>query len=332
MNTRTRWLLTAGIAALVGFAGGRLAVVLLDLAGPSRTVAAVVSRDERIEHEDSDGLSYEYLSEARTEAGAAISLGHRQELVDRLMYGSPVLVGISRLTGDVVTVRSAHGLVRTTLDGAGLAGLGVEVVLLGAGLVLLRHGRRPAIGTGLAAGPVLLRSGRRRAIGTGLAAGLLVPALLLLDGPGIGSTQAVDDDRGLGIYTDPRFFPATVATGTQPVTVDEITLRATGPAREAAPAGAASWLGGFHVVVVPVEWTHTGPYERGFARIELIGPGAGIAELVPGCAGAPYGFDGTVDTATELPRPGLLCYVVPAGFRPQHLVVGVDPSAAIRLD
>jgi hypothetical protein len=52
-----------------------------------------------------------------------------------------------------------------------------------------------------------------------------------------------------------------------------------------------------------------------------------VAEIVR----APDGFDGDVEVTTELPQRGVMCYVVPPDFHPEHLIVGVDPSAAITL-
>jgi hypothetical protein len=302
-------------AALAGFGLASIVIWVVDAAGPTRAVPAVITRDDRVAHDDDNGLRYEYVDQARTDDGELVGLPSREQLSDSVTYGSPVRIEFSTITRNVVSVRSAEGLIRT---GTGTVGL----ILLGFSAAAL------IVGT-LAVGR--LDAPRSPAIAAGVA-GFALPILLLLDTPAIGSSQELTA-RGYQIYNDTGFFPKTIAPTGQRVTVGDMTVRVSGPVTTTPPPGAPSWLAGFHVVTVPVEWTHTGPYERGYQKIELIGPGSGIAEIVraPACGGAPGGFDGDVDVTTELPRRGVMCYVVPPDFRPEHLIVGVDPSAAITL-
>jgi hypothetical protein len=165
-RTRHRPLVVVIAAALAGFGLASIVIWVVDAAGPTRTVSAVITRDDQVEHDD-DGLRYEYVDQARTDDGELVGLPSLEQLWDSVSYGSPVRIEFSTITRNVVSVRSAEGLIRTGTGTVGLVLLGLYTVALVAGTLVVG-------------------------------------------------------------WLDARLWPAV-----------------------------PSWLAGFHVVTVPVEWTHT---------------------------------------------------------------------------
>ncbi len=302
--------------AVTGAAVVAVALVAADAVAPTTVVRAVVSENEPVRHSSRGGRDIRTnRNEARAEDGRALTLGES----GRLSYGDPVVLRLSRATGHVVGVRSAERSQDRRFNGG-------RVLLLVLGVGVLVSAATWARGMWRVAAPAPTVAVAAAAV---LAAGLVG-----LRGPEIDRTGPLPDRVGLQIYDDAASFPARKAATGDQVRVGNVTLTVTGLLTERPPAGAASWLGEFRVLVVPVRVTASGPGDPAYLALELIGRGPGAARLVRAadCGQPGTTFDGTTTTgdgATSAGQPGTTrsaCFVVPAGFHAQHLVV----SAAAR--
>lgn len=290
------------LAAL--FLAGLGAAFLLESAAhavfPTTTERGVVvaSSVDRLSGESAD-----YTIAAVLDGGRAVDLTDRnaEGLVATLRGGMPVLVTRSGADGQVLAVRTPEGLVDT-------AGFGGAWVLRVAAVVAVIGG----LGVGLRA----VRRDRWWA-----AVALLVPAVAfsasLWTGPELQGAHALPD--GMGVFADG--LPDRVVALGAPARVEEVTVIVRGAPRPGLPAGADPDLAGFETVSVPLT---TRAETARHLRMELVGDGAGRAELldghpVPACGGAPGALGDEVPAGTT---DLVLCAVVPTGFEPRYLVLG----------
>jgi hypothetical protein len=294
-----------------GLAWVFLAVWVAELAGPTTPQRAVISRHDRTDAGDEAG-TWSYELEARTEDGVALDIGasNSVKMYDSAGYGEPVVVYRSALTGRVVGVRTVTGYVDFHHHGGMIAIVVVASALVVAGTAGARRFMRLAR-------PYL----HPFVLVIVLASSAGVGAVALLDSPVIRGTQRLPD--AMGIYAQQRFFPDEVAGTGDVVELAGFTIQVTGPVATAAPAGSPAWLRAFRVAVIPVRVTYHGTYDRGFERVTLIGTGRGFPQMVgdPACGGVPGAFDGNA-TAAAPQTAGPMCFVVPSGFQPRHLVIG----------
>lgn len=303
------WLALAAVA-ITGATGAAVALSVVDAVAPTTVVRAVVSQNERVEHSNRGRSTRSYRYEARLEDGRALTLGESPR--PGLSYGDPVVLRLSRATGHVVGLRGADLDQDRRFTGARVFLLVLGAAVLGSAATWARGMWRVA-----APAPTVALA----------AAALLATGLVGLRGPEIDRTGPLPDQVGRQIYDDPASFPTRrAATGDQ-VRIRNVTLTVTGGLTERQPAGAATWLGDFRLLVVPVRVTASGPGDPTYLSLALIGGGPGAARLVRAAdCGAPgTAFDGTT-AAGEPATTRSVCFVVPAGFHVEHLVV----SAAAR--
>jgi hypothetical protein len=130
--------------------------------------------------------------------------------------------------------------------------------------------------------------------------------------------RATAPPDGMGIFT--AELPSRVAALGEPAQVSGVTVTVSAAPTPGLPLGADPALAGFESLSVPLTTTAG---EAEYVRMELIGDGAGRAELLtypaPACGGAPGALGDEIPVGTA---DLVLCAVVPTGFEPRYLVLG----------
>ncbi|WP_409491297.1 hypothetical protein [Amycolatopsis sp. cmx-11-12] len=257
-------------------------------------VRAVVSEVDSTTTEGQNGPHTTYEVQAITEDRRVIELPVRAEF----SRGEPVVARLSSLTDRVQSVRGVTAEVEAHHPWEKIAAMSVGGLLLVVGVIVAWSVRRP----------LSARLGTPRALPSFLA-GVVLAAFVVLTPVGFGGTAyraGVDPHLKLWKYGREAGEPPAVRRG-ETLVAGDLTLRVTGLVPEP-PEGAAAWLGDFRVLALRVEATGLGD-----TSLKLSADAHGEPERVEGCAGAPGAFDGTA---------GLVCFVVPPGYRPGYLLVG----------
>ncbi|WP_229068454.1 hypothetical protein [Actinoplanes sp. DH11] len=293
------------LALVPGAAVATLGIALVDNLTADARVPAVVTAN--VADLDEDGFEYQRTL-ARADDGRALDLGTGVPA----LRGEPVVATLSTATDRLVAVRTADEWYQPHRTNAYAF---LVVVLLATLLVtalLVRRTIRTVPWTALVMSAV-----------TGF---LIVGVWQLNSTAALADAPTLPASTGMGIYDDAEFFPATGVRTGQPLQVHDVTLQVAGPVTRGAPAGAASWLNGFTVLVVPFDASYDGTSTEDYVPLALIGSGSGKAEPVAAEHCGPDGFDGHVPAGTVR---GLMCFVTPPDFQPRHIIVGTGESQRI---
>ncbi|GIF42313.1 hypothetical protein BC793_11976 [Actinoplanes xinjiangensis] len=295
------------LALVPGAALATLGMGLIDTLTPSERVPAVVTaRDSGL---DEEGIEY-HETTALADDGRGLGLGTGAPG----LLGAPVVVTLSTVTGELVAVRTASDHYRPHRTGAYVF---LVVVLLATIVIAALIARRMA---NLAPWTLLVIAVVVGFVGAG---GWQVASTAA-----VAPTSRLPAGTGMSIYTNPKFMPASRSPTGQDVDFRDATLRVTGPVTSGAPAGSASWLSDFHVMVVPFSASYRGTSGDRYVPLTLIGDGSGTAERVAAEHCGPTGFDGRVPAGSV---EGVMCFVTPPDFQPRHIIVGTGETKRIDL-
>ncbi|WP_181774024.1 hypothetical protein [Amycolatopsis pittospori] len=250
-------------------------------------VRAVITTTDSETTEGQSGPHTTYEILAVTENGRAIDL----PTGETFGLAEPVVVRLSSLTDRVLSVRGADTVLEVHHPWEKIAAMSAGGLLLLIGSV------------------VVFLVARARSLPAFLA-GAAMAAYVVLAPLGFGGTayrEAADPIPDLWEHRRQAWGPPPVIGRGQTVVAGDSTLRVIDRAPKP-PEGAAAWLSGFHVLTLRIEATRLGD-----TALELSAGEHGAPRRVEDCAGAPGAFDGT---------EGLVCFVVPPGYRPEYLVVG----------
>jgi len=292
------------IAFVIGIVWGAVAAfagrwVVEGLAG-TYDVRAVISEwnAETTEGQNGPHTGYEVL--AITEDGRAIELPTR----DAFGLADPVVARLSSVTDRVLSVRGATDVVEAHHPWEKITAMSLGWVLLALAAIVLFKVARPGIA--------------RKALP--FLAGLAFATFVVLTPVGFGGTaygEAADPVPNFWELRRDLWGPPPVFASGQTAVSGEAAVRVL-DSRPGPPEGAEAWLSGFHVLTLRIEASRLGD-----TALELSADEHGEPERVKDCAGAPGAFDGTA---------GLVCFVVPPGYRPEYLLVGkLDREVLLRL-
>jgi hypothetical protein len=280
---------------------------------PATTEPGVVASTDG-PYDDSEGPEAEdFTIAAVLDSGQVLDIAdyNSEGLREAVGVGTPVLVTRSHADGQVLGVRAPTGYVDTH-DFAGSWFLRGFAVL--------------GLACGLAVGLRARRADRWWAVAA-LAGSAVAFSAWIWTGPELDRTFLLPD--GMWTYADE--LPPQVAIGV-PVRVQEVTVTVRGTPTPGLPPGADPALAGFETFTVPLT---TRAEESRYVKMELIGDGAGRAELLrgfpePACGGAPGALGEDIPAGTA---DVVLCAVVPTGFQPRYLVLGTagPDQVALRL-
>ncbi|QXV57286.1 hypothetical protein [Amycolatopsis sp. TNS106] len=282
--------------AVASFAG-RWAVE--GLAG-TYDVRAVVSEWNSKTTEGQNGPHTTYDVLAITEDGRAIEVPTR----DAFGLADPVVARLSSMTDRVLSVRGADRVVEAHHPWEKIAAMSLGLAFLVLAAVVLVKVARPGVAR---KSPPFL-------------AGLAFAAFVVLTPVGFGGTayrEAADPVPNFWELRRDLGGPPPVFARGQTAVSGEAAVRVL-DSRSGPPDGAEAWLSGFHVLTLRIEASRLGG-----TPLELSADAHGEPERVKDCAGAPGAFDGTA---------GLVCFVVPPGYRPEYLLVGeLEREVLLRL-
>ncbi|WP_145926667.1 hypothetical protein [Amycolatopsis orientalis] len=296
-NNEQRTRAVAGLIVLgvvLGFLAAFVGRWAAEGLGGTHVVRAVVSESDFTITEGQNGPHTIYEVRAVTEDRRVIELPVGEEF----RRGEPVVARLSSLTDRVLSVRGARAEVEAHHTGEKIAAMSLGGLLLAFGVLAMWQGRRLLPG----------RLGTARAVPSFLA-GVVLASFVVLTPVGFGGTAyrpGVDPALNLWKYGREAGDPPAVGRGGT-VVAGELTLRVTG-IQPRPPEGAAAWLSDFHVLTLRAEARGLGD-----TSLKLSADEHGEPRRVDGCAGAPGAFDGTT---------GLVCFVVPPGYRTGYLLVG----------
>ncbi|WP_410579655.1 hypothetical protein [Amycolatopsis sp. lyj-108] len=253
-------------------------------------VRAVISERNSTTSEGQHGprTSYEVL--AIGEDGRAIELPTR----DTFGLADPVVARLSSVTDRVLSVRGATDVVEAHHPWEKITAMSLGWVLLVLAAIVLARLARPGIAWKSL--PFL--------------AGLAFAALVVLTPVGFGGTAYGEVSDPVPNFWELRrdlWGPPPVFARGQTAVSGDSAVRVL-DSRSGPPEGAEAWLSGFHVLTLRIEASRFGD-----SALELSADEHGEPERVKDCAGAPGAFDGTT---------GLVCFVVPPGYRAEYLLVG----------
>ncbi|OOC04827.1 hypothetical protein B0293_20435 [Amycolatopsis azurea DSM 43854] len=251
---------------------------------------AVISVSDSTTTEGQDGPHVAYETLAVTEDGRAL------ELPTGKAFGlaEPVVVRLSSLTGRVLSVRGAAGIVEVHHPGEKIAAMSIGGALLVLGAVVVFSAVRPVTA--------------RKSLW--FLAGFAFAAYVVLAPLGFGATayrEAAEPVPNLWEHRREAWGPPPVIGKGQAAVSGESAVRVL-ESRSEPPEGAEVWLSGFHVLTLRIEASRMGD-----TALELSADEHGAPRRVKDCAGVPGAFDGST---------GLVCFVVPPGYQPKYLVVG----------
>ncbi|MFJ8913713.1 hypothetical protein [Amycolatopsis sp. NPDC102389] len=260
-------------------------------------VRAVISEWNSKTTEGQDGPHTGYEVMAITEDGRAIEVPTR----DAFGLADPVVARFSSVTDRVLSVRGADRVVEAHHPWEKITAMSLGWALLVLAAVVLVKVARP--GKSL---PFL--------------AGLAFGAFIVLTPVGFGGTayrEAADPVPNFWEHRRDLWGPPPVFAPGQTAVSGESAVRVL-DSRPGAPDGAEAWLSGFHVLTLRIEASRLGD-----TALELSADEHGEPARVKDCAGAPGAFDGTT---------GLVCFVVPPGYRTEYLLVGkLDREVLLKL-
>ncbi|WP_410650455.1 hypothetical protein [Amycolatopsis sp. cmx-4-54] len=292
------------IAFVIGIVWGAIAAFAgrWSVEGLSGTydVRAVISEwnSKTTEGQNGPHTTYEVLAIA--EDGRAIEVPTR----DVFGLADPVVARLSSVTDRVLSVRGATDVVEAHHPWEKITAMSLGWALLALAAIVLVKVARPGIA--------------RKALP--FLAGLAFAAFVVLTPVGFGGTA-----YGKAAGPVPNFWelrrdlwgPPPVFARGQTAVSGEAAVRVL-DSRPGPPEGAEAWLSGFHVLTLRIEASRLGG-----TALALSADEHGEPERVKDCAGAPGAFDGTT---------GLVCFVVPPGYRPEYLLVGeLDREVLLRL-
>ncbi|WP_125800760.1 hypothetical protein [Amycolatopsis sp. WAC 01416] len=253
-------------------------------------VRAVISEWNSTTSEGQHGPHTSYDVLAIAEDGRAIELPTR----DTFGLADPVVARLSSVTDRVLSVRGATDVVEAHHPWEKIAAMSLGLALLVLAAIVLVKVARPG--------------GARKALP--FVAGLAFAAFVVLTPVGFGGTaygEAADPVPNFWELRRDLWGPPPVFARGQTAVSGEAAVRVL-DSRPGPPEGAEAWLSGFHVLTLRIEASRLGD-----TPLELSADEHGEPERVKDCAGAPGAFDGTT---------GLVCFVVPPGYRPEYLLVG----------
>ncbi|WET82820.1 hypothetical protein P3102_17230 [Amycolatopsis sp. QT-25] len=263
-------------------------------------VRAVISEWNSTTTEGQHGPRTGYEVLAIAEDGRAIELPTR----DAFGLADPVVARLSSVTDRVLSVRGAADVVEAHHPWEKITAMSLGWVLLALAAILLFRVARPG-----AARKALL-----------FLAGLASAAFVVLTPDGFGDPayrEAADPVPNFWELRRDLWGPPPVFARGQTAVSGEAAVRVL-DSRPGPPGGAEAWLSGFHVLTLRIEASRLGD-----TALELSADEHGEPERVKDCAGAPGSFDGTT---------GLVCFVVPPGYRPGYLLVGeLDREVLLKL-
>ncbi|MGK4591052.1 hypothetical protein [Amycolatopsis sp. w19] len=299
-----QWTNAMIIAFVIGIVWGSVAAFAgrwaVEGSAGTYDVRAVISEwnSKTTEGQNGPHTGYEVL--AITEDGRAIELPTR----DAFGLADPVVARLSSVTDRVLSVRGAARVVEAHHPWEKITAMSLGLALLVFAAVVLCRLARPGVA--------------RKALP--FLAGLAFAAFVVLTPVGFGGTayrEAADPVPNFWEHRRDLWGPPPVFARGQTAVSGESAVRVL-DGWPGAPSGAEAWLSGFHVLTLRIEASRLGD-----TALELSADEHGEPERVKDCAGAPGAFDGTT---------GLVCFVVPPGYRPEYLLVGkLDREVLLKL-